>query len=179
MRGDSLSPRYLVLPAVVEQGRALRLLYPGLDSVAFVDHWTADYRDFDLFVTGADGAIRGLGRGLDAQVALASQLLAIRFDATAREQLEAAVPLWPDDPRLRFAYAVALGRRGSGGGDPAIRGTGAPCPLRHAGGGGAPAARPGAAVRRRAGRLAHSRGASACQPFMATNGISGIRARDS
>jgi len=112
VRGDSLSPRYLVLPAVVEQGRALRLLYPGLDSVAFVDHWTADYRDFDLFVTGADGAIKGLGRGLEAQVALASQLLAIRFDATAREQLEAAVPLWPDDPRLRFAYAVALGRTG-------------------------------------------------------------------
>jgi hypothetical protein len=112
VQGDSLSPRYFLLPAVIDQGRALRLLYPALDSVAFVDRWTPGYRDFDLFVTGTDGAIKGLGRGLEAQVALASRLLAIRYDATAREQLGAAVPLWPDDPRLRFAYGVALARTG-------------------------------------------------------------------
>jgi hypothetical protein len=112
VQGDSLSPRYFLLPAVIDRGRALRLLYPALDSVAFVDRWTPGYRDFDLFVTGTDGAIKGLGRGLEAQVALASRLLAIRYDATAREQLGAAVPLWPDDPRLRFAYGVALARTG-------------------------------------------------------------------
>jgi hypothetical protein len=180
VQGDSLSPRYFLLPAVIDQGRALRLLYPALDSVAFVDRWTPGYRDFDLFVTGTDGAIKGLGRGLEAQVALASRLLAIRYDATAREQLGgrgAAVA-------RRSAAALRLRRRpgahrGPGGGAPAIPRAGAPRALRHAGGRGAPAARPGPALSRRSTRRPHSRGASACQPFMATNGMSGIRARDS
>jgi hypothetical protein len=109
---DSGGRRYALLPAVLDQGRALRALYPNADSVAFLGRWVPGYEDFELFVTGPAGEVRDLGRGLEAHVALATLLLTRGLYGTARGQLAAAVQEWPDDARLRLDYALALGRTG-------------------------------------------------------------------
>jgi hypothetical protein len=109
---ESSARRYALTSTVLDQGRALRALYPNVDSVAFVDHWIPGYEDFDLFLLGAAGRIRPLGRGLEAQVSLATLLLSGGLYRTAREQLAVAVEQWPDDARLRLNYCAALAQTG-------------------------------------------------------------------
>lgn len=47
---------YNLLEASIDQGRAVRLFHPGVDSVAFVEHWTRAHGDFDLFLPYQDGS---------------------------------------------------------------------------------------------------------------------------
>ena len=90
-----------VLHSIMGEGRALRAVYPNLDSVAFVPRWTPAYRDFELFYGRVDGNVVDLGRGPEAHHRLAELMIADRCVEDARAELEAALAVWPDDPRLR------------------------------------------------------------------------------
>jgi hypothetical protein len=92
-----------LLPGVVDQGRGLRALYPGLDSVAFVDRWTPAYRDFQLVAGSVDGMILSFGSGPDAHLGFAGILLENGFANEALQHIGAVIPVYPEDPRLRLA----------------------------------------------------------------------------
>jgi hypothetical protein len=95
-----------LLPGVVDQGRGLRALHSNLDSVAFVDRWTPEYRDFQLVAGSVDGMIQGFGTGPEAHVRFAGVLVANGFIDEARQHLGDASAGYPDDPRLRQALAM-------------------------------------------------------------------------
>ena len=108
MRRDStLTLERMLMYRVLDGGRALRALFPGLDSVAFVTRWTADYADFDLCVNTLEGDIEDLGRGPDAHLRLGRLLLEGRYAALAVDHLARACGTYPQDPRLRQLLATA------------------------------------------------------------------------
>ena len=90
--------------SVLDQGRALRALYPGLDSVAFVSRWSPAYRDFDLIVNNTDGFALNLGHGPEAHLDFAALLLRRGWKGPALDDLAAARQAYPEDPRLSVAY---------------------------------------------------------------------------
>jgi hypothetical protein len=100
-----------LLLSVLDQGRALRALFPGLDSVAFVDRWSPGYRDFDLVVNNADGFTLTLGHGPDAHLNFAGLLLRRGLKGPALEDLAAARQAYPEDPRLAIAYQRVAAQR--------------------------------------------------------------------
>lgn len=93
-----------LLPGVVDQGRGLRALYPNLDSVAFVDHWTPAYRDYQLVAGSVDGNVVGFGTGPDAHLQFARVLIENGFIDESLRHLSAVATAYPDDPRLQLAY---------------------------------------------------------------------------
>ena len=99
-----------LLPGVVDQGRGLRALHPGLDSIAFVDRWTPAYRDFELVAGSVDGMIVGFGSGPDAHLRFAGVLVENEFVEEALQHLGDAIPAYPDDPRLALAERTLRAR---------------------------------------------------------------------
>ena len=106
----------MILEEVLDGGRALRALYPQLDTVAFVDHWSAGYGSFDLFLYDAEGHFTDLGRGPRAHLVLGRTLTSHGYWRAAREHLAAVVPSDPDDAELRYMYAFILDHEGDRGG---------------------------------------------------------------
>jgi hypothetical protein len=103
-----------LLTAVLDQGRALRALRPQVDSVAFVPSWSPAYRDFDLVATTVDGFAVNFGRGSEAPLKLARALFESGHANLALEVLDAAIPVYPEDPRLadsRARLAAVMTRR--------------------------------------------------------------------
>jgi len=86
---------------VLDQGRALRALSPGLDSVAFVRRWSANYDDFDLCGNTAAGDIVDFGRGPEAHLRLGQLLIQSGKPSLAADLLGSACDAYPQDPRLR------------------------------------------------------------------------------
>jgi hypothetical protein len=89
-----------LLTAVLDNGRALRALRPQIDSAAFVPRWSPAYRDFDLVATTLDGFAINFGRGAEAPLKLARTLFESGHADLALEVLDAAIPVYPEDPRL-------------------------------------------------------------------------------
>jgi len=109
---DSGIPNLLV--AVLDDGRALRALRPQVDSVAFVARWSPAYREFDLVATTLDGFAINFGRGPEAHLNLARALYESGNAGLALDDLDAAIPAYPDDPRLadsRARLAAVVARR--------------------------------------------------------------------
>jgi hypothetical protein len=94
-----------ILHSILGEGRALRAVYPNLDSVAMVPRWSAAYRDFELFYGRVNGNVVDVGRGPEAHLRLSALLIADRCGQDARDNLVAALAAYPDDPRLRSVYA--------------------------------------------------------------------------
>src|SRR5205823_4774779 len=63
VRDTTIKLEQTLMVRVLDGGRALRALSPGLDSVAFASRWTADYADFDLCANTPAGDIVDFGRG--------------------------------------------------------------------------------------------------------------------
>ena len=102
-----------ILHSILGEGRALRAVYPNLDSVAMVPRWSPAYGDFELFYGRVDGNVVDVGRGAEAHLRLAELLIADRCVQDARENLAAAMAVYPDDQRLQALYArVASDTRG-------------------------------------------------------------------
>jgi len=106
-------PSYDVVEGVLGGGIALRLFEPRLDSVVFVNRWTAKYRDFTLFTEGPAGRLVMMGRGPRSHSRMGGELVAGAFHTQARDYLAEVVRVYPDDRLNRLLYAVAL----SGAGD--------------------------------------------------------------
>jgi hypothetical protein len=99
---------YDLLAESIDRTGGVRLFFPQIDSVAFLTRWTADYRDFDLFVPYQDGRLLGFGRGPDAHLNAAAWMMEQRWPEPARDHLEAALGVYPDVRMLRLAYAQTL-----------------------------------------------------------------------
>jgi len=112
-RDSTLSIEDMVMYQVLDGGRALRALTPGLDSVAFVARWTSAYAEFDLCANSPAGDIVDFGRGPDAHLRLGETLLRSGQRALAVDLLDSARVAWPGEPRvtamLRQARAAAEG----------------------------------------------------------------------
>jgi hypothetical protein len=99
-----------LLPAVLDQGRGLRALYPNIDSVTFVSRWTPADSAFEIFVANEDGRVMHFGRGPGANRRLIQTLAANGFEQQGAELLMASAAAYPDDPSLREMYLAYLGR---------------------------------------------------------------------
>jgi hypothetical protein len=103
---------YNPLEDCLDQGRALRLVYPSVDSVVFLTRVTQDHAGFDLFAYNSEGHLMSLGRGPRAHQALVEGMLQFGFQHEALEHLSMVVRLYPEDAALRYVYALQLGRAG-------------------------------------------------------------------
>ena len=99
---------YDLLAESIDRTGGVRLFFPQIDSVAFLTRWTADYRDFDLFVPYQDGRLAGFGRGPGAHAMAAAWMMQQHWPEPARDHLSAALQVYPEDRPLRFAYARTL-----------------------------------------------------------------------
>jgi hypothetical protein len=90
-----------ILHSILGEGRALRMIYPQLDSVAFVSAWNPAYRDFELFYGSVDGYVKPLGRGAGAGVQLVRALAADGWTEDAQRSLTPLVACYPDEPAVR------------------------------------------------------------------------------
>ena len=103
----------MLMVRVLDEGRALRALIPGLDSVAFVRRWSPAYADFDLCANSPAGDIVDFGQGPDAHLRLGQLLIRSGKHLFAEDLLGAACVAYPQDPRLRqmLEAAQAAGAR--------------------------------------------------------------------
>jgi dolichyl-phosphate-mannose-protein mannosyltransferase len=101
-----------LLSRVLDTGRGLRALYTGLDSVVFVERWSAAFREFDLVANTPDGYAVDVGQGPDAHLRFARALVEGGYARVAIDHLAAAAAAYPTDPRLGLALVEALARGG-------------------------------------------------------------------
>jgi hypothetical protein len=86
---------YDLMRVVLDDGRALRVFFPVLDSVVYTNRWSPSLARFDLAIPGEAGSLVLLGRGLGAVRALADTLEAggaPRAAAELRDSLRTADP---------------------------------------------------------------------------------------
>jgi len=103
----TLALEQMLMVRVLDHGRALRALVPGLDSVAFVRRWSAAYSDFDLCANSPAGDIVDFGRGPDAHLRLGELLIRSGRPRLAEDLLGSAAAAWTQDPRLRQLLETA------------------------------------------------------------------------
>ena len=107
-RGPSLMD---AMNAALDNGRALRMLHPGVDSVALVEVWSPRFRDFDIIgIAAPNGRCVDLGNGPPAHYALLDALIGRGFDRQARDHLTSALAAYPADSGLRRIEAQLLTR---------------------------------------------------------------------
>jgi hypothetical protein len=103
---------YNLLEESLDRGRAVKLFYPWVDSVAFIDRWTQNYQDYDLFLPSVDGHLQEFGSGPLAQNEAAKWMMTRHWLVQARDHLEAAVRAYPRDAGVRLGYGLALHETG-------------------------------------------------------------------
>lgn len=92
-----------LIRATLDQGRGLRFLQPGLDSVAYVTRWSPAHGEFELFAQDPDGRTRRLGRGPEALLEWSALLARDGSADQACAALDSALVAWPADTRLARA----------------------------------------------------------------------------
>lgn len=96
---------YSMLAGAIDDGRGLRALVPGVDSVAFIDEWQPGYGDFEMFSQSSDGTVFHVGRGADGYAATAQAMISAGLRDPARAMLEGALSEFPDNAALRYQHA--------------------------------------------------------------------------
>lgn len=91
---------YDLTRVVLDDGRALRLFYPQLDSVAFAEGWDSRYLGFDLYLRSPEGRLMGFGRDARAQARAIDVMVRNGWDRSARAHLAAASAAFPNDSAL-------------------------------------------------------------------------------
>jgi hypothetical protein len=104
-RRTSADASYGILAGALDDGRGLRALRPGVDSVAFLPDWRPGYGEFELFSQSPDGTVFALGRGPDGFAAAGAAMTRSGEVGPARELLTGALSEFPDHAPLRFQYA--------------------------------------------------------------------------
>src|SRR5205814_2245152 len=103
----TLALEQMLMVRVLDDGRALRALVPGLDSVAFVRRWSPEYSGFDLCANSPAGDIVDFGQGPEAHLRLGQLLIQSGKRLLAVDLLGAACAAYPRDPRLRVMLDAA------------------------------------------------------------------------
>jgi hypothetical protein len=99
-RAAAGAPSYNVLAAVLDDGRALRALFPQLSQVRLDEHLVASDTGAVLAANRVDGHLRLFGRGPGAHLALANYWASVGLAEPARIHLAEAAALYPDAPEL-------------------------------------------------------------------------------
>lgn len=99
---------YNLLEESLDQGDAIRLFYPEVDSVVFLDAWSEKYRDFDLFVPHLEGTMAPMGTGPGAHIRVAQWLARFGYFEPASNHLKSALTVYPADRPLRLVYGQML-----------------------------------------------------------------------
>jgi hypothetical protein len=99
---------YNLLAESLDHGRAVRLFFPQVDTVAFLEHWTPAYDPYLLFLPAQDGSMVGVGRGARAHAETARWMLENGWHEQARDYLRDVLVAYPNDPVLRLALSGAL-----------------------------------------------------------------------
>jgi len=94
-----------LLPAVLDNGRGLRALYPNIDSVVFVQRWEPELAQFEIVVANEDGRVLPFGRGPEANLRLIRTLAGNGYELEASELLLSSVIAYPGDPALEAMYS--------------------------------------------------------------------------
>jgi hypothetical protein len=103
---------YRVIEATLDDGRALRFLYPQLDTVAFADRWEPVHDDFVLVTHAMSGAATVHGRGPDAHASVARQWMRAGFAAASVAHLTRVLRVHPGAAKLRYLRAAGLAMLG-------------------------------------------------------------------
>jgi hypothetical protein len=98
---------YSMLEGALDEGRALRAVLPGVDSVAFLAGWQPGYGEFELFAQSPDGNVFSLGRGADGFARAGAGLLESGQPARAIELLVPALAESPGSAALREQLQLA------------------------------------------------------------------------
>ena len=99
--------RYNFMTEVLDHGRALRALYPQIDTVAFADHWEPSLDAFVVAAHSVDGHVTVFGTGVEAQTALAHYWISRGLDRQTERYLDNVLAEWPRDGGLKLAQGVA------------------------------------------------------------------------
>jgi len=99
---------YDLLAESLDQGQAIRLFFPQVDSVAFISSWSPRYRDYDLFMRYENGDLLGVGRGPRAHEQAAEWMLGQGWTVQTGRHLEEVLAAYPTSERLRLFHARAL-----------------------------------------------------------------------
>jgi hypothetical protein len=89
-----------VIRETLDQGRGLRFLYSGVDSVVYVSRWGPAQLEFELFVQDREARTQRLGRGPEALLEWSARLEQDGLTAQAQAALDSALRAWPGDARL-------------------------------------------------------------------------------
>ncbi len=103
---------YDLVEALSDSGRVARVFLPGVTRVAYVHDWSNAYLDREVFVPVGAGFMWHAGTGAAAAIAIAELMTRYHWSRPAPAFLERVLVRYPDEPRLRFAYSVALLRSG-------------------------------------------------------------------
>lgn len=114
---DSLNrppgPRpYDLLEESLDHGGVVRLFFPRVDSVRFIDRWTPAVASYQLFLPFQNGRLKGVGAGIPAHVRAARWMFEQGWFARAADYLGDVIAFYPMDPDLRLARGFALIQRG-------------------------------------------------------------------
>jgi hypothetical protein len=109
---DSAATAYSLIEASLDGGGAVRLFFPALDSIAFIERWTPGVAGYELFLASQDGHLLPAGSGPDGHTALGRWLLAQGWHAQVRDYLSEVVLVYPEDADIRLLYASALFKLG-------------------------------------------------------------------
>ena len=99
-RAPEGSSHYNMLAAVLDDGRALRALFPQLRDVRLAEHLLPSDTGAVLATNRVDGHLRVFGRGPQAHVALANYWASMGLAGPARVHLAEAAELYPESPEL-------------------------------------------------------------------------------
>jgi hypothetical protein len=93
----------------------VKLFFPTVDTVAFIDRWTPAFVRHELFLPYQDGHLQGVGTGVNSHLEAARWMFEQGWFLQARNHLGDVVPSYPDEPVLRLAFGVALLKSGDRG----------------------------------------------------------------
>lgn len=103
---------YDLLAESLDHGGAVRLFFPRVDSVRFIDRWTPEVASYQLFLPYQNGFLEGVGAGIPGHVRAARWMFEQGWFARAADYLGDVIAVYPMDPDLRLARGIALIKRG-------------------------------------------------------------------
>jgi tetratricopeptide (TPR) repeat protein len=104
--------KYDLVTEVLDQGRALRAIYPAIDTLVFADRWEPALKDYELFLIGEGYGLYSMGTGAEAVNKVAGLLVTNEYPEIARQLYADAIVAMPDDASLRVRYAELLEQSG-------------------------------------------------------------------
>ena len=103
---------YDLLAESLDHGGAVRLFFPEVDTVRFVDRWTSELKQYELFLPYQEGFLHGVGIGVSAHARAAAWMFDQGWYAEARDYLADVNDAYPREPALLLAHGIALLRSG-------------------------------------------------------------------